>query len=146
MADQYRLTRKRLTRSSGEEFVEGDVFEPTEAELRAFDDRVEKVEDDAEEDEDEADVDDAGDDESDNSGEQTGVEEHSDAVDESEGADEGDDTDERAVELANANYQTAVATVESGDADDYLDSLEQVDDRKSVQGAIADRREELADA
>lgn len=45
--------------------------------------------------------------------------------------------------LANDHWHHAVSAVEIGDADDYLDQLEQVDDRPSVQSAIEDRRTEL---
>ena len=55
----------------------------------------------------------------------------------------GDGTDERAVNLADESWQAAVATVEAGDADDYLDALEAIDDRDSVQDAIETRRDEL---
>lgn len=45
---QHRVTRKYITRSSGETFEQGDVFEPTQAELDAFGDRLEEVEEDDE--------------------------------------------------------------------------------------------------
>jgi len=42
---RYRLTaRKRLSRSDGENVAPGEVFEPTEAERRAFSDLLEPVE------------------------------------------------------------------------------------------------------
>lgn len=44
---------------------------------------------------------------------------------------------------ANADYQDAVEEVESGEADAYLDELEKVDDRTTVQDAIANRRDDL---
>lgn len=49
----------------------------------------------------------------------------------------------RAEGLANEHWQHAVSAVESGDADEYLDRLEAVDDRPSVQEAIAERRADL---
>jgi len=45
--------------------------------------------------------------------------------------------------LADEHWQTVVSEVESGEVDDLLDDLEAVDDRDSVQQAIADRRETL---
>lgn len=45
--------------------------------------------------------------------------------------------------LANESWQAAVSAVEDGEADAYLDELEQVDDRNSVQEAIDERRDEL---
>lgn len=46
-------------------------------------------------------------------------------------------------ELAEEHWRTATAAVEAGKADDYLEELEAVDYRASVQGAIEDRRDEL---
>lgn len=64
--------------------------------------------------------------------------------DDGEGAPtEDDSTDERALDLADKNYQTAVAAVKDGEADEFLDALGNVDDRKSVQEAIDERRAEL---
>lgn len=53
------------------------------------------------------------------------------------------DAEGSAAYLAEQPWRTAVSTVEAGDADDYLDELEAVDDRNSVQDAIAERRAEL---
>lgn len=48
-----------------------------------------------------------------------------------------------AEELADEHWQRAVSAVEAGDADNYLDELERVDDRDSVLAAIEGRREAL---
>lgn len=45
----YRVTRQSITRREGDEVVtyeEGDTYEPTDAELEHFGDRLEKVEED----------------------------------------------------------------------------------------------------
>lgn len=57
--------------------------------------------------------------------------------------DESDDVD--AETLADQHYQTVVSTVTAGEADDVLEELADVDDRASVQDAIADRQEVLED-
>lgn len=44
---------------------------------------------------------------------------------------------------ANAHWRTAVSQVENGECDEYLHTLEDVDDRASVQDAIEARRDEL---
>ena len=44
MGDPYRVVRKRITRSGGEVFGVGDVFEPTKAELESFGDRLQRTE------------------------------------------------------------------------------------------------------
>jgi hypothetical protein len=59
-----------------------------------------------------------------------------------------DETDEpdpasEAAHLADESWQRAVAAVEDGEADAYLDELEAADDRDSVQEAIEERRAEL---
>lgn len=69
--------------------------------------------------------------------EETDVDEDSDAGE--------DDLDERAVALADESYQTVVAAVKDGDADEFLDDLKAVDDRGSVQEAITERSKELDD-
>lgn len=56
-----------------------------------------------------------------------------------------EEPDERAVELADEHWKTAKSAVLDGEADDYLDELAGVDDRGSVQGAIAERRQEVSD-
>ncbi|AFZ73036.1 hypothetical protein [Natronobacterium gregoryi] len=108
MTDKYRwASHKPLPRDPPVEH--GEVLEPSDAELRAFDDLL-------------------------------------DPVDEDDGG-EGMDTERRiaaAEALAEANYQTAVSEVEAGEADAYLDELEEIDDRDSVQEAIESRREEIA--
>lgn len=50
MRMRYRLTTGKHYRMGGERYVQGDVFEPTEAELKAFGDRLEPVEEAAESD------------------------------------------------------------------------------------------------
>lgn len=106
----HRVTRKRITRSDGDVFEAGDEIDPTDAELRAFGDRLTEVEDG-----------DGGDDD---------VE------------DEDDEVDERAVELANQNYQETIDAVRSGEADEFLDDLAEEDDRSTVQDAIEARQGE----
>jgi hypothetical protein len=60
------------------------------------------------------------------------------------GADSDDrDTSERAAALAEEHWQTVCSEIRSGDVDDLLDDLAEMDDRKSVQAAIGERRAEL---
>jgi len=54
-------------------------------------------------------------------------------------------TSASAENLADENWQTVVSEIESGEVDDLLDELEDIDDRDSVQEAIEDRRAELKD-
>lgn len=56
-----------------------------------------------------------------------------------------EDRTARAEALGQKHWQTVVSTVKSGDADDFLDILEKVDDRNSVQDAIDDRREQMSE-
>ena len=52
MPGPHRVTHKRIRRSSDEVYYEGDEFEPTDAELSAFGDRLEPVDDDPDDEED----------------------------------------------------------------------------------------------
>lgn len=45
MPNTYRLTRKRIHRIGGDDVETGETFEPTDAELQAFGDRLEPSED-----------------------------------------------------------------------------------------------------
>ena len=71
------------------------------------------------------------------------LERHPHTLERVEKSDADDELDERAVDLADENYQTVVSAVESGEADAFLDDLEQADDRDSVQNAISERQDEL---
>lgn len=69
-----------------------------------------------------------------------------DADDEDDGAGMGyEERIAMAEGLANMSWQHAVATIENGDADEYLDELEGADDRDSVLEAIAERRDAETD-
>lgn len=47
MTDRYRVTRKRITQSDGPDYEAGDVWEdPPDAVIRAFGDRLERIQDD----------------------------------------------------------------------------------------------------
>lgn len=71
------------------------------------------------------------------------VEDTNSETEDDDSSDDETTVDERAVELADASYQDAVDAVVSGEADEYLDDLEEADDRVTVQDAIEDRREDL---
>lgn len=62
---------------------------------------------------------------------------------EGEDDDAPEDLDKRAIGLADEGYEDVVDAVEAGDADAFLDDLEQADDRATVQDAIDERRDEL---
>lgn len=130
----YRWTgSSNLVRGSDEEIEQGEAFEPTEAELEGFGDLIEEI-----------DVTEDG-----------YVDERSPGVDsgskldsftsDSDGGQQTDNEDRRAQAeaLADEHWRTAKANVENGDADDYLDELETIEDRSSVLKAIETRRDEL---
>lgn len=67
-----------------------------------------------------------------------------DAADDGDWTDTADGSPDLTAEtLADEHWQRAVSAVEAGEADGFLDALAAIDDRNSVQSAIAERRAEL---
>lgn len=117
----YRWTHTKRLRRNGHggtrDIEQGEVFEPTEAELAAFADRIEEVED----------------------------EEEADAEPDSTDAEapSGDTEPPYTALLAEEHWQTVVSAIRDGEVDSVLDDLATVDDRPSVQRAIEERQAEL---
>lgn len=132
----------RRGRDRGDWVWPADVFEPTDAEAESFADLMREVE--------------TGSPAGATAEAEAGTDARADApaddeaggdADESErGSDVGAGAGGRVADLAGAHWQTVVATVERGDADDALDELEAAErdrdrPRDSVLDAIEERRE-----